>query len=1187
MYLKQVELVGFKSFAEKTRLNFEPGMTAIVGPNGCGKSNVSDAIRWVLGETRVKAIRGSAMADMIFNGADTHKPLNMAEVSLTLANCSEKLGLEYEEVCVTRRIFRTGDSSYFLNKKPCRLKDIHRLFMDTGIGTNSYSIMEQGKIDQILSSKPQDRRDVFEEASGITKFKADKKEALHKLEQTDANLLRLDDVILEVKRQIGSLERQAEKAKRYKSIKDELRVLDIFVTRLQIAELCDQLNALESTAEELENRVQNSHSDCEIKNAQIVEIRAQLTALDVLIETAMNESIRAQNELDRTRQQIQHDSDRIAEFKDLAERSAREVDESRARYEEHCETISEISDQIECTESATWQSEEELVLIVEKQSIVDENFKAERAEIAELQSKTFKLEKEIESSQQALSNIDTKQHELILKRERLSTEKSELERTISDLNEKQCELGDRLKELNETLAEKKEQIFDFNEQINDHEKSLGETSKKIVELQKTEAAKNAQIEMLSSSASQQDGFPAGAIAILENRIEQSSYAVVGALAEQFIAENGYEKALETFMRPFMDALVVSDFENARDLIALVEKSNSGSVRLLCSDGVKTEKIENSVGVSLLEKVRFPSEIKLLAERLFQNCFVIDCQSEVPNPIPIGATFVTKSGALFNSTGSVELWQPSAGETSPLARTHLKESLQSELLKIAEKTAELSSEKEREIAIIETLKSSRTSLNYASNDLRHQISQIEGESKLMQRQRAQSQSRYETVAFDLSKLLESTSSSDLERKNLVEKIEIAQQKQRDGRETYFQKNKQIQEIENQLSILNSQVSEQKIRHLQNQQQLQNLVQQKAQLEQILSELNALIIDRSENKNSYSARAEVLQESIHEQLEKIDDLQQNVVNKSELLSSEKSKRETAMNLLSEVENSLRDLHRELELLQAQKAQIEVSQAQHQIHFENAITRVTSTYSITIEELDNEPEPVWSDETIPERKDLEKQVLEMQRKLDSMGPVNLEAIDEFAEQGERYNFLIQQQTDLTEAKTQILDLIRKINKTTTELFTETFNKVNENFQLMFEKIFGGGTATLMLIDAEDVLESGIEIIARPPGKKNQSISLLSGGERTMTAVALLFALFMVKPSPFCVLDEIDAALDEANIGRFVSTVQGFLENTQFVVITHSNKTISASDTIYGVTMPKKGVSSIVSMKFADYEKEDAAKK
>ncbi|MFC1467906.1 chromosome segregation protein SMC [Verrucomicrobiota bacterium] len=1182
MYLKQVELIGFKSFAEKTRLNFEPGMTAIVGPNGCGKSNVSDAIRWVLGETRVKAIRGASMADMIFNGADTHKALNMAEVSLTLADCAEKLGVEYNEVCITRRVFRTGESAYFLNKKPCRLKDIHRLFMDTGIGTNSYSIMEQGKIDQILSSKPQDRRDVFEEASGITKYKADKKEAMRKLEQTEANLLRLEDVIREVKRQIISLQRQAAKARRYKSLQEEVRGLDIYFTRIQLKLMSEQLGLLENAMQQLNTEIAALQQLVETEETRAQDIRTQLGSIDQSIAAAMDASLKAQSELDRARQMIKINHDRVEELKSLAVRNTRETEEARRRFEEHRYSLEEISQRMLLADEERLRSAEELATVTEHQKEAEQEFHTGRELLNQLRNQSMALESDATHTRNELNALDAKQRESVLRRERLAAEKGELARTVESFMQRQEEMVHRVKELRGLVAGKTELINQLLGEQSTRDERATAMEREIFEMQKEVAAKRAQFEMLSSDEARQEDFPPGARALLGAEDETlDTSAVIGPLAEQLTADDTYQSALEAVIRPWMDAVVVESQNAARNLIAVINEQELGSVRLLSIAGhPATAAVSSSIGSPLINHIKCDEKIRPLAERLLHNVYVTETVIELPPEVPAGAIFVARNGAVFSGQGAAELWQPEAGETTPLSRFHLREQLQQELDQLESQIQAKSEELEILRAAKEQLRDNIALARREMDESKHHLSVQEGENQVITRETLQARERLETVSFELQTLQDATDEEVQAREILAQKVEETQMRQIEVRNRISLQTETMNEVEARRSTVMAEVSERRIAHVQKNQQVETLAQQKAQLESRLSELEALINDRTTGVETYTQRIDELQSCITTQQENLSALQIQVDDSTRHLAVEKARREEHMALLMQIEDTLRGVRRELEAKQAQKSQQNVSQAQQQIHFENAITRITSTYNITLEQVEEEPEPEWPDGEVPPREELEQRVTEIHAKLESMGPVNLVAIEEHAEHEERYAFLTQQQSDLSAAKEQLLDLIRKINATTTEMFTDTFNKVNENFQMMFGKIFGGGTAKLVMVDEEDVLESGIDIIARPPGKKNQSISLLSGGERTMTAVALLFSLFMVKPSPFCVLDEIDAALDEANIGRFVTTVQGFLENTQFVIITHSNRTISAADTIYGVTMPRKGVSSVISMKFADYE-------
>ncbi len=1170
MYLKSVELIGFKSFAEKTVLAFEPGITSIVGPNGCGKSNVSDAVRWVLGETRPTAIRGNSMEDCIFNGTDSHKPLGMAEVTLTLADCEKVFDLGAHEVSVTRRVFRSGESDYFINKKACRRKDIHRLFMDTGVGTDSYSIMEQGKIDQILSSRPDDRRTVFEEASGITKYKADKKEALRKLEQTEANLLRLTDVIGEVKRQIISLQRQAGKAKRYKSLQEELRKLDIYVTRDHLGQLKVRTEEISGKLERLRKEVDGAHGKIETADAETEGLRTELQQMEATISAAMDEAMRAKNELARAEQTIHTNAERVTELESLADQNTRESEDAKRRGEQHRASLDEITGLVTEAEAERETTRGELETATARQREAEEAVHAAREALTRLRNESMELDSRIGKLQTELAELDSRERASVIQKEQLSAERKNLGLTLASFEERHAEAETKTTELRQAAEAQAQTLTDLSGKRSDTAARITVLDAETVELQKQLADKTARLEMAAET--QTEGFPAGTRHLLTSDRKE----IVGPLAELLQAKPGFETALEAVLRPWVDALIVRDSGSARNLLTLLTEGKYGAARLLSlPSGSAPENGENT----LLAHITCSDEVRPLAAALLTNVFVADSLQAIPLTLEAGAIFVTKQGDLL-AADRAEHWQPEEDDLNPLARHHLREQLTAEIAQLeaalAQKNEALETLRGEERGAGDAIEAARCELD----ERRRALAVQEGESQVIARELATARDRVETVTFELNALTEAK--PDDQRTALARELSKTRERLSQTRQHISTETNGLEKLEEQRSTALTEASEARVQFSQREQRLEALNSRRAPLEARCRELEELIEERTRGVNSYQERIAQLKQGTADAETRLTELRGQVAATDTKLTETRGAREKRNRSLAEREQALRALQHRLEELQNGKTGLEVELAEQRMRHTNAVERLAGAYHITPEQIDEEPDPEWDGEALP-MEAVETMVAEYRAKLDSMGPVNLVAIDEHAELEERFAFLNQQQDDLLKAKEQLLDMIKKINQTTTEMFSETFNKVNDNFGEIFKQLFGGGAAKLVLVDEEDVLESGIEIIARPPGKKLQSISLLSGGERTMTAVALLFSLFKVKPSPFCVLDEIDAALDEANIERFIAMLKGFLAQSQFILITHSRQTIATADVIYGITMPNRGVSRVMSMKFAEYEKQD----
>lgn len=1186
MYLKRLEIVGFKSFADKTRLEFEPGMTSIVGPNGCGKSNVSDAIRWVLGEQSAKALRGGKMEDVIFNGTDSAKPLGMAEVSLTLADCEATLGLEYNEVTITRRVFRSGEGQYFINKAPCRLKDIQRLFMDTGVGTNSYSIMEQGKIDRILSSHPEDRRAVFEEASGITKFKADKREAMRKLEQTEANLLRLDDIIREVKRQIISLQRQAGKARRYTEMRDQLRGIELFYTRERITALDAEIRSIESRLTSLQEQEEAVRNDIQAGETASAAQREQIDAVESEINQLMEQGMQAKSELGRLRDLMQVNEERIAELKQLSERDLSNADDARARLAEHTANRNEEITRRDDTIARRNAMEKELAVAVDRLHQDEKAVQDASRQINQLRTEQIDLESRQAQLQNELNEIDAREKQNDLRRARLGAELNEAKRLREDYEARQEEMTGRLATLQQAVDEATRTLEEAKTGKADKASAIANCRAELNKWQPQAAGIEAKINLLEASRGDQEGFPEGARRILNRdpALPYNEQDVLGPLAELIRAEPGYQRALETILRPLVDAIVVRHDETITYLLGALEKNGFGSARLVSLRETGDSATSAPAGADLLiQHLQANSELQPLLQRLFGHVIVIHEGEALPERPEPGFVYLTRGGALATA-GRGEFWNANDQATTPLARHHLLAAWREELDQVKQSIAR----SQQQLALLQQEESEVDRIiedrRHTLDEVRHQLSAAQGEHQVIGKEQHQVLQRVETITYEIEQLAAQHSSGDSRRAGIQQSLDQNRSRQADVRGSLGNLTNQLRDLETARNTSQAETTEKRVAFSELRQSAEYIGSRVEQLNNRIRELESIIDERTRGFNTSQERIANLATGIASAREKVAPVEADIARITGTLDEGRTRKDSLHREFAAHEQALKQKRSQLEDVQRRRNQLDIEVAQQKMRRQNTIERVTGDYRITIDEVLTASEPQWEEGGRPAPEALETSIAEMHAKLEAMGPVNLVAIEEHAELEERFQFLTAQQTDLVNSKAQLIEMIKQINATTTELFSSTFNKVNENFQVMFTQLFGGGSAKLVLIDEGDVLESGIEIIARPPGKKLQTVSLLSGGERTMTAVALLFSLYMVKPSPFCVLDELDAALDDANIGRFVTTVQGFVKDSQFVVITHNRQTIAASRAIYGVTMEKQGISKIISVKFSDYEKDEA---
>ncbi|MBT8045610.1 MAG: chromosome segregation protein SMC, partial [Pontiella sp.] len=1010
--------------------------------------------RWVLGEQRARALRGAKMEDVIFNGTDSAKALGMAEVSITLADCSEYLGIEYDEVCVTRRVFRSGESGYFLNRKACRLKDIQRMFMDTGIGTDSYSVLEQGKIDQILSARPEDRRSVFEEASGITKYKADKREALLKLEHTEANLLRLEDVIREVKRQIISLQRQAGKARRYKELSNEMRNLDIYVTNQRLAEYALKIDALAEELQTLERKVAELHQQVETAETEAANSRQALSKLEETISLAMEQASSARSELERTRNLITMNTDRIAELSTLAQRNSQETEDARVRMEAHRTELEKIISEIGEAEAQKTEAKTELDQVTLVQKDVEDQMNATRTRLNDLRNESVSLDSKASKMQNELNQLDARDREAMLKKERLATEKAELERSLGSFMERQTEMDERVDALAAEVAKQAESLNGLNSDRAGRMNLINEKERTLNDAQKAVAAKRAQFEMLAEGETRKEGYPPGAQTLLdpppEFTLDRSG--IVGPLAELMTSSPEYQTALEAILRPCLDAIIVKDEAYAREALDWLREQQAGSARLLSIASSKEEvelEASSSIGKSLLECISYDEKAAPLVQRLFWNVRVVDSELEIPGVLSVDTVVVSQNGTVVCGDGSSELWMPGTEDKSPLARHQLRQQLQGEIAKLEADTQALEESlaalRGEESGLDTTIEQTRQKLE----DARRELALQEGERQVINRETATARERVETVTFEHGNLTEKESGVVELRSRLATELQETRDRQATVRTEIGEQTTQLNEIEQKRSDALSITSEHRIVYSQKTQALDHLNNRKQPMEARIGELEELINERTGGIDSYNRRIDDLKTSIAEENGKIEPLEQRLNETAQSLESERARREETIHSLTHAENRLRTMRNDLEAELNKKSKLEVEKAEFTMRHDNSLERVTGTYHITKEEMAETEAPRWENDEVPDREVIETRVAELQAKLDSMGPVNLVAIEEHAEHEERFAFLNKQQEDLLAAKQQLLDMIKTINNTTTEMFKETFDKVNEAFQGMFKQL------------------------------------------------------------------------------------------------------------------------------------------
>jgi chromosome segregation protein len=1215
MHLHSLELIGFKSFADKTLFEFHEGVTAIVGPNGCGKSNVLDAVRWVLGEQSAKALRGGEMADVIFNGTDTRKPVGFGEVSLTFTNCGSELGVDWHDVRVTRRVYRDGNSEYLLNKTVCRLRDIQALFADTGVGRTAYSIMEQGKIDLILSSRPEDRRAVFEEAAGITKFKTQKKEALRKLEATEANLLRIGDIIKEVKRQIGSLQRQAGKARRYQALHADLRVLDTHHSRRQLDQLEAETEQARMELHRLQEAEQAARAKIEASENDLATKRRRLDEVDGDIGDARAEVQRLQSEIASLRNRIEFNRQRAQEIGELIERYENDIAAAEAKRSEQATQLQEADALIARTNQLLATKEHEVEELTETLQAARSERGQKEEELQALQLSLSKLENRITTVQNDLTGVTARRDATFARISELTSSINDATRDLSSARANLAGARATSEAEKQTAEDRKENLRQAEERLQQQQVAVANSEKEIVRLERSTAEKQARLEVLRQMTEEGQGLEKGSQAVLKglDDPERIRPALAGALVATLNVEPEFVPALEAALGRNMHAVVLRDAGLAADIFRKLTESKLGQAALAVPGlGVSvsettTPRFPEGALSWAIDKADAPEELKTLVGNLLRDVAIVSDLAtalKLKRTAPklefatLGGEFVSAEGIIFGgsaNTASDSILGRKAIVTSLerecehleaersrslLARDQAKEQLESAMGTVEE--ARRDHEKAHE-------KSSQTGLEIASaeravSDEERKLAQLQSEKTTLEQQVRSADERIAQLQSEL----------ESDRKQL----EDEQGRRYAAEQTREKARLREEEAAEKLGALRLALATERQRH-------ESLVHHRAPMAARETELADLVAARRGDITTYQDRlarqateSEDAEEKIKQHTAELEGAERNAAS----LADERSARLT---VVTEQEAQLRTLRDSLNDLRDRRGKEEVRQTQLQLRIENLAEHVMRRYQVDLREFAVDafafqktlgvvtkrrakPEAsaegelpaedqVAANASAPAQANLEQIIAELTRQLDNMGPVNLDAVHEYDELEERYRFLETQNNDLTAARREVLDVITRINSTTQKLFAETFAQVRINFGEMFAEMFGGGRADLSLQDESDPLNCGIEITAKPPGKQLQSVSLLSGGERTMTAVALLFAIYMVRPSPFCILDEMDAPLDESNINRFIKVLERFVSQSQFIIITHNKRTIAKADILYGVTMEERGVSKLVGMKLA----------
>ncbi|MEH7345193.1 chromosome segregation protein SMC [Bacillus sp. JJ1532] len=1181
MFLKRLDVVGFKSFAERIMVDFVPGVTAVVGPNGSGKSNITDAIRWVLGEQSAKSLRGAKMEDIIFSGSDSRKALNFAEVTLTLDNEDQSLPIEYNEVSVTRRVYRSGESEFLINKQSCRLKDIVDLFMDSGLGREAFSIISQGRVEEILNSKAEDRRTIFEEAAGVLKYKSRKKKAEGKLTETQDNLNRVNDIVYELESQVEPLKIQASIAKDYLDQKDGLEKIEVALTVYEIEDLHAKWEKLsKDLGFHKENEMKHS-ANLHSKEAKIEQLRDQAFALDESISDLQNVLLHASEELEKLegRKEVLKERKKNASQnkeqlqKGLEEYAAKEL-ELKGQKEKHYTSKQQLEKEASNLQNELKQKQEQLKLFNEN---TEEKIESLKSDYIEVLNKQAAAKNELQNIQQQLDQLDMRNSKLehendnfIQNRNSLLEKKEQIE---AQLLSAQKELDDQVKLFRD--EQRKLEICKDNYQK--QEKTLYQA------YQYLQKAKSRQ-EMLEEMEDDYSGFFQGVKEVLKGRGGKLS-GIEGAVAELIQVPKEFETAIETALGGAMQHIIVETEQDGRRAIQYLKQNSFGRATFLPLNVMKGKSLSFSQ-LQLIQQhpsfvgeaaklIQFNPKYKESMENLLGNVVIakeLKGANEMAKLLQYRVRLVTLDGDIVNPGGSMTGGALKQKTSSILSRKGELEELKARIIDMESKTAGLESQ-------VKLLKA----------DIQKLEARIDGHRKLGEELRLKEQS----IKGDLREL-------EFEEKSLNERLSLYDLDKAQFTEDKTRLLKRKADLHSLLEAYQSQITsyDEKILMLTDQKNLQ-----KTSKETLISEINELKVSYASKSEQYN-HANDKYEAILEELSEINGkliifkedlelLSSEMVNsfsgeqqleeaakrklqdKTETLNLIASRREERMGL----QTALEDLELETkELKRLHKGMVEALKDEEvrlnrlDVELETRLTHLREEYLLSFEAA-KEEYPLMIDVN-----EARKKVKLIKLAIEELGTVNLGAIEEYERVSERYEFLLEQKNDLQSAKDTLFQVIDEMDIEMKKRFQQTFEGIRFHFESVFQSLFGGGRADLKLTDPDDLLNTGVEIVAQPPGKKLQNLGLLSGGERALTAIALLFSILKVRPVPFCILDEVEAALDEANVFRFSQYLKRFSAETQFIVITHRKGTMEEADVLYGVTMQESGVSKLVSVRLEE---------
>lgn len=1185
MYLKRIEIAGFKSFADRTKIEFEEGVTAVIGPNGSGKSNITEAIRWVLGEQSAKSLRGGKMPDIIFAGSESRKQLNIAEVTVVLDNTDNYLPLGFSEVSVTRRYRRTGESDFFINKKACRLKDIQDLFMDSGLGKESFSIISQGKVEAIFASKPEDRRGIFEEAAGVLKYKQRKRKAEQKLFETEDNLSRVQDIIYELEDQLTPLAAQSEAAKEFLALKKELTATDVSLTVAKIKQTRDSWESAKTDFEELSKTVEEKSRFIQQTEQQLGTLREKRGSLDELLETGQQQLLHLSEALKQAEGQKALLSERSKNTQKTSAEYRETLNEQRKKKDDAQANLQEVQ-----TQQADKQTEK--VALEEKiQQLTNEaeKYKKSPKELLEdLRGTYVELMQESANVSNELKYLERQYTQETAKNQQSVTRFEALRDQLEELTEQQSAAQTKTKTLEAQLTEEQENYRRLAEEKNAAQQQLQKEQQLMYDMMSQVQQARARQKSLQEIQENYSGFYQGVRSVLQHKEQLSG--IVGAVAELIEVPEKYTLAIETALGASAQHIIVENEKDARQGITFLKKQRSGRGTFLPLTTIKPRSlgahhyqaikdVDGFLGVAS-ELVSFSENVAPVMQNLLGAIVIardLDSANLLARQLRYQVRIVSLDGDVMNAGGSM-----TGGATKQGNRGNLFNQGH-ELAEWTKRYEEINQALQAKEAFVRDLQAKIADQTESLETLRTQ-----GEQTRLAYQEAQSSE--ERVATELTRLQKEQSLFSYEAKELesflndyqvqketleFKQVELKTQQDKINQEIQ-QLNEESDQLEEKRAGINAELSRLQADYAVLDERLLYLERQALGFEEQINELTNQIVNLENQLLALSSDSSDHEESEESLTQRLTELATAREHLQEQLAVWKEMRQSLQQQVDQADSELTEANREQKQLLARQSQADVQKNRYELKLDNALAYLQEEYSLTFEGAEAQADPEIDQQVA------QTEVSHLKQAIEKLGPVNLNAIEQYQQVEERYDFLTTQRDDLLSAKEQLFETMDEMDDEVKTRFFTTFQAIREKFNVVFPNMFGGGRAELVLTDPDDLLNTGIEIEAQPPGKKLQSLSLLSGGERALTAIALLFSIIQVRPVPFCVLDEVEAALDEANVARFGRYLSAFQNDTQFIVVTHRKGTMEAADVLYGVTMQESGVSKIISVRLEEV-KED----